>query len=111
MDKTANQLVALITNWKHKWIAFYLIAGLLTIAAYPFARSIMIKQETSFIAVLSNVPGTLNFILLFFLWGLMSDKMTKKMSRRNGWIVFFIGIFVLITFFQQVGGFEIAVFK
>jgi len=98
-------------NWKYKWLVLFPIVAGLTVFAYPYARAIMIKQETSFTAVLSNIPGTLNFILLFFLWGLMSDKLTKRMSKRKGWLVFLAGIFVLILFFQLVGGFEIAVFS
>jgi len=71
---------------------------------YMSARSIMIVQNTWLYIMESNV--TLNFALLFFLWGIACDKFTKGKGRAYQWIVFGIGVAVLILFFRFVGGYE-----
>lgn len=85
------------------WVT-YLILGLAIVFSYSPIREIMINQEGSFMAIMSGL--TLNIILLYFIWGVASDKLTKGKSKRFGWTVFFIGLFVLTLTFRFVGGLE-----
>lgn len=82
----------------------YVILPAVVFFSYPLVRDIMISQEGTFWAVISGV--TLNIILLYFIWGVLSDKLTKGKSKRYSWTVFFIGIFVLTLIFRFVGGLE-----
>lgn len=82
----------------------YVILAVLIGLAYMPARAIMIKQETAFNVILSNV--TLNLVLLYGIWGLFIDKATKNKPRWFGWTVFFVGLVVLTLIFRFLGGME-----
>lgn len=82
----------------------YVVLTVLIGLAYMPARTIMIKQETAFNVILSNV--TLNLVLLYGIWGLFIDKATKSKPRWFGWTVFFIGLAVLTLVFRFLGGME-----
>jgi hypothetical protein len=98
--KTALQQVPL-----YIW---YIIAGVATGIAYLPARAHMIAQNAWLWVIQSNV--TLNFVLIFFIWGMLTDRISKdrgwKTSSLKSWMLFFIGIAVLITIFSVIGGYE-----
>jgi len=78
-----------------------LIAG--AIISYIPAKNIMTDESPYFYVVMSNI--TLNFVLFIFLWGIVSDKITKGKSRRYSWIFWGIGMIAIVMFFKFVGGF------
>jgi uncharacterized membrane protein len=92
-----------IKHWKH-WetvLPILLILGI-AMSYYP-VRETMILQRSWYVATQTNV--TLNFILFFFFYGVICDRMTKKMSRRKGWIIWATGMALLMVFFKIVGGY------
>ena len=72
--------------------------------SYLSARSIMVAGNTWLYIVESNV--TLNFVLFLFMWGLMSDRITKGKSKTTQWAVTLLGILALFAFFRFVAGYE-----
>lgn len=88
--------------WPYSYVLIAVAMGLV----YPAAHKIIIDQACSFITIISNV--TLNLIILFGMWGLLSDQMTQRFhwSQRTGWIVFFIGLFCAVMFLSKGAGFE-----
>lgn len=86
-----------------KLVAILLIAAIAS--SYMPVREMLIDQSTYFRAIISNV--TLNLVLLYGIWGFYIDKATKKMSKRKGWAIFFIGIIAITLFFRFVGGYDI----
>lgn len=83
---------------------WYVLVGIGAIFSYAPARANMLHQDAWIIAVQSNI--TVNFILLFFMWGLLSDRLTKHMPKKKGWLVWGIGLILMVLFFKFVGGFE-----
>jgi len=82
----------------------YIAIVIAVLLSYSSVRETMILQQTWLTLVKSNI--TLNFVLFLFLYGIFCDRLTKKMSCRKGWIIWGIGLMVLIFFFRFVGGFE-----
>lgn len=97
---------ARITEWARAipLPVVYVVLAVLIGLAYMPARAIMIRQETAFNVILSNV--TLNLVLLYGIWGLFIDKVTRNKPRWFGWTVFFIGLAVLTLIFRFLGGME-----
>ena len=59
----------------------------------------------SYVSVLeTNI--TMNFVLLFFFWGVVCDRMNKKRSKKAGWIIWGIGMVILMVVFRFVGGYQ-----
>ena len=67
------------------------------------ARANMITQNTWLYIIESNI--TLNFVLFLFMWGVVSDRITKGKPRKVQWIVFGVGMIAIILFFRFVGDF------
>jgi len=84
-------------------LTVYIITGCLIIPAYWYGHSIM-TWFAPYIMVY-KADATLNFFLLFFLYGVLCDKMTKKMSKRKGWIIWGAGLVILMLFFRFAGGY------
>ena len=85
-------------------LAVYIILGVLLVPAYWFGREAMIWFAPYIMVYEANV--TLNFLLLFFFYGIACDRMTKHMSRRKGWFIWLTGLVILMIFFRFVGGYE-----
>jgi len=87
---------------KDRYILLYyaLVAVLIGICYFP-AREIMIRQTAWIEVMKSNV--TLNFVLFFLLFGVVCDKLTKGMPKRKAWLIWGIGLLVLIILFRSAG--------
>jgi hypothetical protein len=103
-----KQYIALITSrlgsWRYRWLATYSAIVLAVGLSYMAAQRIIIDQSSSFVTVISNI--TLNLILLFGMWGIISDKATKRLPKWAGWTIFFIGLFCMVLFLTKGAGFE-----
>lgn len=103
-----KQYIVLIGNrlssWKYRWLAAYSAIIIAIGACYLSAHRIIIDQSSSFVIIISNI--TLNLILLFGMWGIISDKATKRLPKWIGWAVFFIGLFCMVLFLTKGAGFE-----
>jgi hypothetical protein len=77
----------------------YMVIGVLTLLAYPYARSVMVKQ-TSIITVMVSTP--LNIIFLFGIWGWYADKKWGE-SRRKFWTIMLAGDVVLVIIAKMIG--------
>ena len=90
-----------------KWALVYIAVGLGIGFSYIPARTHMISQWAWTWIVKSNV--TLNFILIFFIWGLLCDKISKERgwstSGSKSWLLFLVGIIALIFIFKVLGGY------
>lgn len=84
-------------------VSYFIIAVLATILYLP-AREHMIVQDAWIWIIKSNV--TFNFILFFFLWGIISDKYTKHMKKWQGWLIFSVGLVAIVLMFHFWGGYE-----
>ncbi len=82
-------------------IIYILLAIGITVSYLP-AREAMIPQ-TAWLWVVKS-PITLNFVVLFFLYGVACDKMTKGMTKKKSWLVWGVGLLILILLFSVVGG-------
>lgn len=81
----------------------YAVVAILVVVAYPFAQALMATNYPWFYIIQSNI--TLNFVILFFLWGVVSDIYTKGKSKKTQWIVFAVGLIALVLFFKVIGKF------
>lgn len=103
-----KQYIALLTNrlssWRHRWLVLYSAIVLTMGLSYLSAQRIIIDQSSSFTTVISNV--TLSLILLFGMWGIIADRLTKKLPKWLGWAIFFVGLFCMIMFLTKGAGFE-----
>jgi hypothetical protein len=88
------------------WIVIYIAVGLGIGFCYLPAREHMASQTAWAWIIKSNI--TFNFILIFFIWGLLCDKISKekgwKTNGKRSWIMFFIGIVLLVFVFRFLGG-------
>lgn len=87
---------------KDKYILLYyaIIAVIIGVCYLP-AKSVMIRQTAWIETVKSNV--TLNFVLFFFLFGVVCTKLTRNMPRRRAWLIWGIGLLTLIVLFRSAG--------
>lgn len=81
----------------------YAVVAILAVAAYAFAWELMVINRPWYYIIESNI--TLNFVLLFFLWGVISDILTKGKKKKVQWVVFGVGLIALVLFFKVVGKF------
>ena len=90
-----------------KWALVYVAVGLGVAFSYIPARTHMISQWAWTWIIKSNI--TINFILIFFIWGMLSDRISKdkgwSTTGRKSWLLFFVGIAVLIFVFRALGGY------
>lgn len=95
----------LLSKHKNKlWIPAYILVGALAIYLYFPAKEHMIVQDAWIWIIKSNV--TFNFILFFFIYGVILDKITKKMSRKKAWAILIAGAVLIVVAFQFAGGYE-----
>jgi hypothetical protein len=80
----------------------YILIAIFAIFSYLPVRDAMIVQSAWIWIVNSQV--TLNLIALFFLYGLLSDRYTKKMSKKKGWLIWAIGFVILVLILRFSGG-------
>ena len=87
------------------WRLVYIAVGLGAGFSYMPAREHMSSQSAWVWIIKSNI--TFNFILIFFIWGMLSDRISKdkgwSTTGRKSWLLFFIGIAVLIFVFRTLG--------
>ena len=102
--QSTARYTSLISSWRYKWIALYSLLAIGAIASYPSAHKIIIDQSCMFISVISNV--TLNLILVFFMWGVIADRLTKRYPKWIGWTVWGIGMVCMILFLAKGAGIE-----
>jgi len=76
----------------------YMVVGSLTLLAYPYARSVMVKQ-TAIITVMVSTP--LNIIILFGIWGWYAGKKWGKTRRM--WAYMLIGDVFLVCVAKMIG--------
>ena len=81
----------------------YVTIGCLMIPAYWYGRDTMLWFDSYVTITKTNM--TLNFLLLFFFYGVLCDRLTKKMSKRKGWIIWLIGLVLIMILFRFVGGY------
>jgi hypothetical protein len=81
------------------------------IVSYNYAVDIMKTQIIADRVSISNV--TFNLILLYFIWGMMADKISKrkgwdehKNTKWKGYALAVFGCIMLGMFFRFVGGYE-----
>lgn len=79
----------------------YIILGIIVAASYVPAQNIM-KAQTAWIWVKSSTV-TLNFVILFFLYGVVCDRMTRGMARKKSWAIWAGGLALLILFLRFLG--------
>lgn len=88
------------------WV-WYAVAGAVAIISYVPARAFMLAQDAWAYIIESNI--TLNFVLIFFIWGLLTDRISKDKgwdtNSRKSWGLFFVGLVGLILFFNLIGGY------
>lgn len=88
--------------------SYYIIISAIMIFAWATAKSWLVVQDAWLWVYKSNI--TLNFVLVFFIWGQVSDmiacKRGWKVGGRNNWIFFFVGLLALIFIFKYIGGYE-----
>lgn len=86
---------------------WYILAIIGAVFSYTPAREQMIIQDAWIYIVQS--PITLNFVLIFFMWGLATDHIAKRKgwdtNSGKAWALFAIGLALLILFFKFVGGY------
>ena len=93
-----------LSNWRYKWLAIYALIAILFIVSYITIHSMIIDQSCYFTMTISNI--TLNLLLLFFMWGIISDRLFKRLPRKVGWLLWGAGTMLLILFFKFVGGYD-----
>ena len=49
---------------------------------------------------------TVVYLIFLYIAGMFLDKVTKKMPKKKGWLVYFAGLIFIIMFFKYVGGME-----
>lgn len=102
--KITNNITRTVEQNREKLLAISLaVIALLTVPAYIYARSKMTMIIAYLYIMQSNI--TFNFVLFLFLYGVVATKFTKGMSRRKQWLVWAIGMVLLVLFFRYVGGF------
>lgn len=84
-------------------IGSIVLVAILIVPAYVYARSKMTMIMGYLWIMDSNI--TFNFVLLLFLYGVVTTKLTRHMTRRKQWLVWASGIAILILFFKYIGGF------
>jgi hypothetical protein len=88
------------------WKLIYIAVGAGVIASYIPAREHMANQSAWAWIIQSDT--TFNFILIFFIWGVFSDKIAKEKhwgtNSKKCWIFFFTGIISLVMIFKLIGG-------
>ena len=85
-------------------IACYVLLPVAVICLYGYAKEIIIAQTAWINIIKSNF--TLNIFLAFFMWGVLVDKFTKKLSKKKGWIIWGVGTAALILLFRYAGGLQ-----
>lgn len=75
----------------------------LMIPSYIWMRQTLISQATSYRAIISDF--NINMVILLGLWGWWAEKLEKrkKWSKRKGWIVWGVGMVVLMTVLRLGG--------
>jgi uncharacterized membrane protein len=94
-----KQAVGRIPSWVYYWVI-----GILFVPAYIYGHSVLLDPKTYYVAILSTV--TVNFVLFLFWYGVVMDKVTKKMNKWVGWLLWGIGFIGLIMVFKYIGGME-----
>ena len=76
------------------------------IAVVALSYAYMVNALTAVSSVFTAVEGgvTVNLILLYFFWGVMSDRIGKGRSRAFGWVVFCIGLAAITLTMRFAGG-------
>ena len=82
----------------------YILIGILIIPAYWHGLKTLTWFDSTLTITTSNM--TVNFLLLFFLYGVVCDRATRKMSKRKGWTIWIVGLIILLVIFRFVGGYE-----
>ena len=71
------------------------IAVIMLPVAYVIAYPIITMQGVYI--MVHQSAATLTWLMAMVLWGVIADKyLPRVMSKRNGWIVYFIGLAVLL---------------
>ena len=83
------------------WVTYPVIV-IGAILSYQTAKTLMIMQEPLVVIVRSSV--TLNFLLFLFLWGVASDRATRGMPRKKGWLLWGIGFAAILLVWRFIGG-------
>lgn len=89
-------------------IIIYTVLALTLVVTY-IPAIINIKNQDAWLYVIeSNV--TINFLLLFYLYGCFADYFCKKRgwsyNDKKSWLVWGIGIIILLVIFRNIGGME-----
>lgn len=82
----------------------YILIGILIIPAYWHGLKTLTWFDSILVITTSNM--TVNFLLLFFLYGVVCNRWTRKMSKRKGWAIWLTGLVLLLVVFRFVGGYE-----
>jgi hypothetical protein len=88
---------------------WYACLTVITVLLYKPGVEILSEQEPSGYYIKSNI--TLNFIILFYIAGVMVDKYSKarwkeKKDNWKGWVLLIVVMYAMVLFFKYVGGYE-----
>lgn len=81
---------------------WYVLLGILTLFSYVYGWRILtaIGFQTTIYQI------TVVFLIFLYMIGVALDKYTKKMSKRKGWVVYLVGLVLVILVFKYIGGME-----
>lgn len=84
----------------------YVLIAVFMVLSYAPAKEVIIRQSAWEKVVMSNI--TVNFVLLFFLWGMLADRISKslKWNTRSwkSWFLFSAGLIAMMLLFRFAGG-------
>jgi hypothetical protein len=97
---------AMLSRITHSRLFLVACAVFLAIAAgcfYLVVRGWLLNQSSTYTSVISNI--TVNFVLLFFLIGVVVDTIEKERhwSRTKGTIVLLVILLLVILLFRLLG--------
>jgi hypothetical protein len=87
----------------NKRMLYYTALIAVAIFGYQYMVKDMTNQSPIAWVLKSNI--TLNLILLVFGWGVVSDNLAKdkKWGKTKSWVVFLIGLFVIMVTLRLAG--------
>lgn len=104
MKQSIARYIKQYNSWRYKWLATYGAIALLFVVSYTTIYNTIIDQSCYFIMTISDI--TLSLLLLLFMWGIVVDRSFARLSSRKRWLIWGIGMMVLILFFKFIGGYE-----
>ena len=89
-----------------RWLVVVALVGAAA-SLLPLVRSMLLDQSLTYTTIKSsNDSMAVNYLLALYLYGVMVDRLSRRIGKRKAWLLWGVGLIAIIMTLRLVFGWD-----